>query len=306
MKVLVATEKPFAPVALNQIKEITENAGYQFLTLEKYEDKSELLKAVEDVDALIIRSDKITEEVIGAANNLKIVVRAGAGFDNVDLKASSEKNIVVMNTPGQNSNAVAELALGMMIFLARGKFNGKAGTELKGKTLGIHAYGNVGRLVANIAKGFGMSIAAFDPFISKESMEAEGVTVYDSAEDLYKNCQYISLHIPANDKTKNSINFDLLNSMPNGGTLINTARKEVVDEEGLVKLLETRSDMKYASDIAPNNAEVLLEKFEGQCYFTPKKMGAQTAEANINAGIAAINQIIAFLENGDTTFQVNK
>lgn len=306
MKVLVATEKPFAPAALNQIKEITENANYEFVALEKYTDKSELLKSVSDADALIIRSDLITEEVVNSGTNLKIVVRAGAGYDNVDLKAASAKNVVVMNTPGQNSNAVAELAIGMMIFLARGKFNGKSGTELKGKTLGIHAYGNVGKLVANIAKGFGMKIAAFDPFISKESMENEGVKVYESAEELYKNCQYISLHIPANEQTKNSINFNLLNNMPKGATLVNTARKEVINEEDLVKVLESRQDFKYASDIAPNNAELLFEKFDNQCYFTPKKMGAQTAEANSNAGIAAINQIIKFFTEGDTTFQVNK
>lgn len=306
MKVLVATEKPFAPVALNQIKDLTINAGYEFLALEKYQDKSDLLKAVSDVDALIIRSDKISSEVIDAAHNLKIVVRAGAGFDNVDLKSASEKNIVVMNTPGQNSNAVAELAIGMMIFLARGKFNGKAGTELKGKTLGIHAYGNVGKLVANIAKGFGMQINAFDPFISKEIIEADGVKVYDSAEELYKNSKYISLHIPANDKTKNSINYELLNLMPEGATLINTARKEVVNETELLTLLEKRPDFKYCSDIAPDNANELISKFADQCYFTPKKMGAQTAEANINAGIAAIEQIIKFIEKGDRTFQVNK
>ena len=305
MKVLVATEKPFAPLALNQIKEITKNAGYEFSKLENYEDKNQLLEAVKDTDALIIRSDQVTKEVIDAAKNLKIVVRAGAGFDNVDLEAASAKNVVVMNTPGQNSNAVAELAIGMMIYMARGKFNGKPGTELKGKTLGIHAYGNVGKLVANIAKGFGMKISAHDPFIAKEIMEKEGVKVYDSVEDLYKNCEYISLHIPANDQTKNSINFDLLNSMPSGSTLVNTARKEVVNEDDLVKLFEARPDFKYASDIAPGNAELLLEKFECQCYFTPKKMGAQTAEANINAGIAAINQIIDFIENGNTKFKVN-
>jgi D-3-phosphoglycerate dehydrogenase / 2-oxoglutarate reductase len=306
MKVLVATEKPFAPVALNQIKDITEKAGYQFTTLEKYQDKSELFNAVADVDGLIIRSDKITAEVIEAANNLKIVVRAGAGFDNVDLEAATSKSVVVMNTPGQNSNAVAELAVGMMIYMARGKFNGKAGSELKGKILGIHAYGNVGKLVANIAMGFGMRIAAYDPFISRENMEAEGVTVYDSADDLYKNSQYISLHIPANDQTKKSINYDLLNLMPKNATLVNTARKEVIDENELVKLLEARSDFKYASDIAPDNADELLQNFNDQCYFTPKKMGAQTAEANINAGIAAINQIIGFIETGDITFKVNK
>lgn len=306
MKVLVATEKPFAAIAINQIKDITEKAGYEFSKLEKYEEKNQLLEAVKDVDAVIIRSDLVTKEVIEAAQNLKIVVRAGAGYDNVDLEAASEKNVVVMNTPGQNSNAVAELAIGMMIFMARGKFNGKPGTELKGKTLGIHAYGNVGKLVADIAKGFGMKISAYDPFIVKEIMEKDGVTVYDSEEELYKNSHYISLHIPANDQTKNSINFKLLNSMPKGATLVNTARKEVVNENDLQKLMEERSDFNYASDIAPNNAETLLEKFADQCYFTPKKMGAQTAEANINAGIAAINQIVEFIENGDTTFKVNK
>ncbi len=306
MKVLVATEKPFAPAALNQIKEITEKAGYNFNALEKYTEKTELLNAVSDADAIIIRSDSITEEVINASKNLKIVVRAGAGYDNVDLKAASTKNVVVMNTPGQNSNAVAELALGMMVYIARGKFNGKPGTELKGKTLGIHAYGNVGKLVARVAKGFQMNIAAYDPFISRETIENDGIKVYDSAEELYKNCQYISLHIPANDKTKNSINYDLMNSMPKGATLINTARKEVINEEDLAKVLESRSDFKYVSDIAPNNAAQLMEKFANQCYFTPKKMGAQTAEANSNAGIAAINQIIKFFTEGDTTFQVNK
>lgn len=306
MKVLVATEKPFAPIALNQIKEKTINAGYEFLLIEKYEDKSQLLDAVESADALIIRSDKVTAEVIDAAKKLKIVVRAGAGFDNVDLEASTAKNICVMNTPGQNSNAVAELAIGMMVYLARGKFNGKAGSELKGKSLGIHAYGNVGKLVANIAKGFGMKINAFDPFVSKELIEKDGVTVYNTVEDLYKNSQYISLHIPANDKTKNSINFELLNSMPDGATLINTARKEVINETDLLTVLEQRPDFNYGSDIAPDNASLIMEEFEGQCYFTPKKMGAQTAEANVNAGIAAIEQIIGFFEKDDRTFQVNK
>ena len=306
MKVLVATEKPFAPIALDQIKEKTADAGYEFLLLEKYEDNSQLLDAVAEADALIIRSDKVTAEVVDAAKNLKIVVRAGAGFDNVDLEASTAKNICVMNTPGQNSNAVAELAIGMMVYLARGKFNGKAGSELKGKSLGIHAYGNVGKLVANIAKGFGMKINAFDPFVSKELIEKDSVTVYNIVEDLYKNSQYISLHIPANDKTKNSINFELLNSMPDGATLINTARKEVINETDLLTVLEQRPDFNYGSDIAPDNASLIMEEFEGQCYFTPKKMGAQTAEANVNAGIAAIEQIIGFFEKDDRTFQVNK
>ncbi len=306
MKVLVATVKPFAAEAVEKIKGIIANAGYDFALLEKYEDKSQLLKAVSDADALIIRSDKITKEVIEAANNLKIVVRAGAGYDNVDLDTATEKGIVVMNTPGQNSNAVAELALGLMVYMARGMFNGKPGTELKGKTLGIHAYGNVGRLVAKIAKGFGMQVSAFDPFIPKEKIEAEGVKVYESAEELYSNNQYVSLHIPANEKTKNSINYELLTKMPKGATLVNTARKEVINENDLLKLLNERTDFKYVSDIAPTNADELLEKFPAQCFFTPKKMGAQTAEANINAGVAAANQIVNFIENGDVTFKVNK
>jgi D-3-phosphoglycerate dehydrogenase len=306
MKVLVATEKPFAPAAVSKIKAVVEKANYELVLLEKYTDKSQLLEAVADADAMIIRSDKATKEVIDAAKNLKIIVRAGAGFDNIDLEAATAKGIVAMNTPGQNSNAVAELAIGMMVYMARGLFNGKAGSELKGKTIGIHAYGNVGKLVGNIAKGFGMNVAAFDPFVSSEVIEADGVTVYNSAEELYANCQYISLHIPANEKTKDSINYELLNKMPKGATLVNTARKEVVNEADLVKLMTEREDFKYVSDIAPNNADELVEKFEGRVYFTPKKMGAQTAEANINAGIAAATQIVNFIENGDTTFQVNK
>ena len=306
MKVLVATEKPFAPAAVNEIKTIVEKAGYEFALLEKYEDVSQLKEAVADADALIIRSDKATKEVIDAGNNLKIIVRAGAGYDNIDLEAATSKGVVAMNTPGQNSNAVAELALGMMVYMARGLFNGKPGTELKGKTLGIHAYGNVGKIVAHIAMGFGMKVGAFDPFIAAETIEADGVKVYNSVEELYSNSQYVSLHIPANDKTKNSINYNLLNLMPKGAALINTARKEVVDESSLVKLMEDRGDFRYASDIAPDIADELLEKFNGRCYFTPKKMGAQTSEANINAGIAAATQIVNFLENGDTTFQVNK
>ncbi len=307
MKVLVATKKPFAKVAVEKIKEIVGNAGYDFALLEKYESNDEFLNAVKDVNALIVRSDKVTREILDAAKELKIVVRAGAGYDNIDLEAASEKGIVVMNTPGQNSNAVAELALGLMVYTARGFFNGKPGTELKGKTLGIHAYGHVGRLVAKIAKdGFGMNVSAFDPFIPKEKIEADGVKVYESVEELYANNQYISLHIPANEHTIKSINYDLLSKMPSGATLVNTARKEVIDEESIVKIMEERDDFKYVSDIAPDNASLLLEKFPGRCYFTPKKMGAQTAEANINAGIAAANQIVKFFTNGDTTFQVNK
>ena len=307
MKILIATKKPFASEAVEKIKEIVQNAGYEFALLEKYTEQSELVDAVKDVNALIVRSDKITREVIEAAGELKIVVRAGAGYDNIDLTTATEKGIVVMNTPGQNSNAVAELALGLMVYAARGFYNGKPGTELKGKTLGIQAYGHVGSLVAKIAKnGFGMSVSAFDPFIPAEKIEADGVKVYNSVEELYANNRYISLHIPANEQTKNSINYDLLNKMPRGATLLNTARKEVVDEDSLIKIMEEREDFKYVSDIAPDNAELLKEKFPGRVYFTPKKMGAQTAEANINAGIAAANQIVNYFEKGDVTFQVNK
>ncbi|HRW21124.1 MAG TPA: 3-phosphoglycerate dehydrogenase [Bacteroidales bacterium] len=304
-KVLVATEKPFAKEAVEQIKKIGSEAGYEIVLLEKYSTVNDLLIAVTDVEAMIIRSDKATREVIEAGKKLKIIVRAGAGYDNIDLQAATDNNVVAMNTPGQNSNAVAELALGMMVYHARGFFNGKSGSELRNKSLGIHAYGNVGRYVAKIAKGFGMKIYAFDPFVEKTTIEKDGVNVVDSEKELYKTCQYISLHIPANDKTKNSINYNLLNEMPKGAVLVNTARKEVIDEEGLLKLMEERNDFAYLSDIAPDNAELLKEKFADRVFFTPKKMGAQTAEANINAGIAAINQIIAFLEKGDTKFKVN-
>ena len=305
-KVLVATVKPFAPKAVEEIKKVCDDAGYEMILLERYEDKNKLLKAVADVDALIIRSDKIDKEVIDSATNLKIVVRAGAGYDNVDLGSATIKGVVVMNTPGQNSNAVAELALGMMVFQARGQFNGKPGTELKGKTLGIHAYGNVGKLVAHIAKGFGMDVYAFDPFIDKAVIEADGVKVVHTAGELYQKCQYISLHIPANEKTKQSINYSMLSEMPKGATLVNTARKEVIDEAGLLEMFEKREDFNYISDIAPDCLSELQEKFPGRFYCTPKKMGAQTAEANINAGIAAAKQIVGFLEKGDKTFQVNK
>jgi len=304
-KLLVATEKPFAPKAVEEIKTISEKAGYEFALLEKYTDKAQLLDAVKDATALIIRSDKVTAEVIEAAKELKIVVRAGAGYDNVDLAAATAKNVTVMNTPGQNSNAVAELALGMMVFQARGQFNGKPGTELKEKAIGIHAYGNVGQNVARIAKGFGMNVYAFDPFVDKATIEKDGVVALESVEDLYKTCQYISLHIPANDKTKGSIGKEILGLMPAGATLVNTARKEVINEPEMVELMNTREDFVYISDIAPNNAEELQEKFAGRCFFTPKKMGAQTKEANINAGIAAAQQIVNFLEKGDETFKVN-
>ena len=305
-KVLIATEKPFAKEAVDQIKSIASDANYEVVLLEKYTEAAELLNAVADVDAMIIRSDKATKEVIEAGKNLKIIVRAGAGYDNIDLNAATANNVVAMNTPGQNSNAVAELALGMMVMIARNLYNGKSGTELRGKNLGIHAYGAVGKYVAEIAKGFGMTCYAYDPFISKESIQKDGVTAVDSAEELYQKCQYVSLHIPANEQTKKSINYNLLVKMQKNAVLVNTARKEVVHEEELVKIMQERTDFCYVSDIAPDNASEFAEKFEGRYFFTPKKMGAQTEEANINAGIAAINQIINYLEKGDTTFQVNK
>jgi D-3-phosphoglycerate dehydrogenase len=304
-KVLVATEKPFAPAAVSQIKDIIDHADFEFALLEKYETKEELLEAVKDATAMIIRSDKATKEVLDAAKDLKIIVRAGAGYDNIDLEAATSNGVVAMNTPGQNSNAVAELALGMMVFQARNQYNGTAGTELKGKSLGIHAYGNVGRYVANIAKGFGMEVKAFDPFVEKSAIEKDGVTAVDSVEELYSTCQYISLHIPANDKTKKSINFELLNKMPIGATLVNTARKEVIHEEELLKLMEAREDFTYISDIAPDCKADFEAKYPGRFFFTPKKMGAQTAEANINAGVAAANQIVGFINKGDITFKVN-
>jgi len=304
-KILVATQKPFHPDAVEGIKQIASKAGYEVSLLEKYNDKSELLDAVKDAHALIIRSDKATSEVIEAGQNLEIIVRGGAGYDNVDLEAATAKGIVVMNTPGQNSNAVAELALGMMVYFARNQFNGKAGTELRGKSLGIHAFGNVGRLVAEIARGFNMDIYAYDPFESDEKIRELGVTPVGSAEELYEKCQYVSLHIPANDKTKGSIGYDLLKKMPANATLVNTARKEVIDEDGLLKIMDQRDDFHYISDIAPDCKDEFEKKYEGRFFFTPKKMGAQTSEANINAGLAAANQIRDYFENGDKTFQVN-
>ncbi|MDR0363967.1 MAG: 3-phosphoglycerate dehydrogenase [Bacteroidales bacterium] len=305
-KVLVATEKPFAKAAVDGIRNIIEKAGYELVLLEKYVDVNEFYKAVEEVDALIVRSDKVTKEVIDAAKNLKIVVRAGAGYDNLDLAACTTRNIVAMNTPGQNSNAVAELAIGMMIYMARNTFKSGTGSELKGKKLGIHAYGNVGKLVGKIAKGFEMEVLAFDPFTPKDMMVQNGVTPVDNVEELYSKCQYISLHIPANEQTKKSIGYDLLSKMPKGGCLVNTARKEVINEEELVKIMEERQDLKYVTDIAADNQAILNEKFGTRVFATPKKMGAETAEANINAGLAAAQQIVNFLEKGDTTFQVNK
>jgi len=305
-KVLVATDKPFAPVAVQQIRKIVEDAGYELLLLEKYTEKSDLLKAVENADAMIIRSDVADKEVIEAGKNLKIIVRAGAGYDNIDLEAATANGVVAMNTPGQNSNAVAELALGMMVYSARNLFNGTSGKELRGKSLGIHAFGNVGKYVAEIAKGFGMKLFAFDPFVSESEMAKYGVAAIASEAELYSKCQYISLHIPATEKTKKSIGFELLSKMPKNAVLVNTARKEVIDEHGLLKMFAEREDFKYLSDIEPACKAEIEANYPGRFFFTPKKMGAQTSEANINAGLAAAKQIVAFFEKGDTTFKVNK
>ncbi|CAK7029852.1 MAG: Hydroxypyruvate reductase [Parabacteroides sp.] len=305
-KVLVATDKPFAPIAVKGIREVVEGAGDELVLLEKYTSKAELLDAVKNVDAIIIRSDIIDTEVLDAAKQLKIVVRAGAGYDNVDLAAATAHNVCVMNTPGQNSNAVAELVFGMLVMAVRNFYNGTSGTELMGKKLGIHAYGNVGRNVARVAKGFGMEIYAFDPFCPKEVIEKDGVKAVASVEELYSTCNVISLHIPATAETKNSINYALVNKMPKGGVLVNTARKEVINEAELIKLMEERADLKYVTDIMPAANEEFVSKFAGRYFSTPKKMGAQTAEANINAGIAAAKQIEGFLKEGIEKFRVNK
>ncbi len=305
-KVLVATDKPFAKVAVDGIRKIIENAGFELVLLEKYTSQSDFKNAVTDVDAVIIRSDIADKEVIESGKNLKIIVRAGAGYDNIDLAACTDKGVVAMNTPGQNSNAVAELAFGMMLMAARNSFDGSSGTELRGKKIGIHAYGNVGKYVAEIAKGFGMDIYAYDPFVSNEAIEKDGIKPLNSVEELYSTCQYISLHIPANEKTKKSINFELLSKMPKNACLVNTARKEVINEEGLLKIFAERTDFKYVSDIEPACKAELAEKFAGRYFFTPKKMGAQTSEANVNAGLAAASQIVDFIKNGNKTYQVNK
>ncbi len=307
--VLVATVKPFAPEAVEGIKKLAEQAGYEFRLLEKYQDQNELIQAVKDVNALIVRSDKVTKEVIDAAPNLEIIVRAGAGYDNIDIQYAKEKGIVVMNTPGQNANAVAELAIGMMIYMARNKFNGKPGTELKGKTLGLLAFGNVARNVARIAKGIGMDIYAYDAFVPKEVIEQAGVKPVNSQEELFEKCQYVSLHLPLTEQTRKSIGYDLIIRMPKNATLVNTARAEIINEPELLKVFEERDDFKYLSDIKPVDEQTLKtleEKFAGRFFFTPKKMGAQTREANINAGLAAIRQIIDYFEKGITRFQVNK
>ena len=306
MKVLVATEKPFAKIAVDGIRKEVEAAGYELALLEKYTEKQALLDAVKDANAIIIRSDIIDKEVFDAAPNLKIVVRAGAGYDNVDLEAATAHGVCVMNTPGQNSNAVAELVFGMLIMAVRNFYDGKSGTELKGKKLGIHAYGNVGRNVARIAKGIGMDIYAYDAYCPKEVMEADGIKALDSAEELYATCDIVSLHIPATPETKNTINYALVNRLPKNGILVNTARKEVINEAELIQLMDERADLKYITDIMPVANEIFAAKFPGRYFSTPKKMGAQTAEANINAGIAAARQIVGFLRDGCEKFRVNK
>ena len=306
-KVLVATEKPFAKKAVDGIREVIEKAGYELKMLEKYTDKAQLLEAVADVDALIIRSDKVTAEVLAAAKNLKIVVRAGAGYDNVDLDAATERGVVVMNTPGQNANAVAELTIAMMVFMARNGFNPGTGMELRGKRLGIVAYGAIGRIVADVADGFGMYVHVYSrPNPNKVRLYAKHLRRDDSLEQMFSESNFVSLHMPATPETKGMIGYDLIKLMPAGGVLVNTARKELVDEEGLIRAFEERSDLKYVTDIAPVRIEEMKEKFGNRVFATPKKMGAETAEANINAAVAAATQIVGFFEKGDVQFQVNK
>ncbi|MEI7980711.1 MAG: NAD(P)-dependent oxidoreductase [Bacteroidota bacterium] len=305
-KVLVATDKPFAAVAVKGIRKVIEDAGFELVLLENYSSQDDFSKAISDADAVIIRSDKATKEVIDAGSRLKIIVRAGAGYDNIDLPAATARGVVAMNTPGQNSNAVAELAIGMMVYYARNFYSGKSGTELLGKKLGIHAYGFVGKNVARIAKGFGMDVCAFDPFIPKQDIEKDGVKWVSTVEELYQTCHFISLHIPANSQTKQSVNYALLSKMPAPACLINTARAEVINEPDLLKMFQERKDFAYLTDVEPTNKAEIETNFKPKFFCTPKKMGAQTEEANINAGIAAAKQIVNFIKNGDKTFQVNK
>jgi D-3-phosphoglycerate dehydrogenase / 2-oxoglutarate reductase len=306
MKILIATEKPFVPLAIKQIREVTEAAGFKLALLESYKDKSELLEAVSDADALIVRSDKVTTEVLDSAKQLKIVVRAGSGYDNIDLASCTAHNVVAMNTPGQNSNAVAELAFELMLYQIRGGFSGKSGTELRGKTIGLHAFGNVGKYVADIARGFGMDIYAYDPFVSERVMKNNGAKQVINVQELYLKCQYISVHMPSNEITRKSIGYDLLKRMPQNAVLVNTARKEVVDEEGLLKIFEERPDISYLSDIEPDCKAVFEQKYKGRYIFTSKKMGAQTEESNINAAVAAARQIIDYFKNGKEKYRINR
>lgn len=306
MKILVATEKAFAPVAIRQIREIVESEGHELEIFENYIDPSELLAAVRGTNALIVRSDIISKAVIEAAPDLKIVVRAGAGYDNLDLETCSAHGVVAMNTPGQNSNAVAELVFEMLLYRARGGFSGNVGTELRGKTIGIHAFGNVGRYVAEIARGFGMKIYAYDPFVGEDVLTAAGVIPCKTVADLYSSCQYVSLHMPASEKTNKSVTYDLLASMHVPAVLINTARREIIDEHDLLRIFETRHDFVYLADVEPDCRHVIEEKFTGRFLFTAVKMGAQTGEANINAGVAAARQIVDYFRTGNEKFRLNK
>jgi D-3-phosphoglycerate dehydrogenase len=306
MKVLVATEKPFAPIAIRQIREVIEAAGFSLALLENYKMKSELLKAVSDADAIIVRSDLITSEVLDAAKNLKIVVRAGAGYDNLDLTACTSHNVLAMNTPGQNSNAVAELVFELMLYQIRCGFSGRSGFELRGKTIGLHAFGNVGKYVADIARGFGMDIYAYDPFVSERVMKNNGAKQCINVEELYAKCQYISIHLPSNSITNKSVGYDLIKIMPKNAVLVNTARKEVIDEDGLIKIFDERDDISYLADVEPDCKAIFEEKYKGRFIFTSKKMGAQTEESNINAGVAAARQIVDYFKLGKEKYRLNK
>jgi len=306
MKVLIAVEKPFAFIAIRQIREVTEAAGFRLALLENYKNKSELLEAVSDADAMIVRSDQVTSEVLDAAKKLKIVVRAGSGYDNIDVESCTAHNVVAMNTPGQNSNAVAELAFEMMLYQIRGGFIGKSGTELRGKTIGLHAFGNVGKYVADIARGFGMDIYAYDPFVSERVMKNNGAKQCINVQELYEKCQYISIHMPSNNITNKSIGYELIKKMPHNAVLVNTARKELIDEDGLLRVFEERSDISYLSDIEPICKAVFEEKYKNRFIFTSKKMGAQTEESNINAGVAAARQIVDYFKNGKEKYKLNR
>jgi len=306
MKVLIAVEKPFAFIAIRQIREVTEAAGFRLALLENYKNKSELLEAVSDADALIVRSDLVTSEVLDAAKKLKIVVRAGSGYDNIDVESCTAHNVVAMNTPGQNSNAVAELAFELMLYQIRGGFCGKSGTELRGKTIGLHAFGNVGKYVADIARGFGMDIYAYDPFVSERVMKNNGAKQCINIQELYEKCQYISIHMPSNKITNKSIGYELMKKMPHNAVLVNTARKELIDEAGLLRVFEDRSDFSYLSDIEPDCKAVFEEKYKNRFIFTSKKMGAQTEESNINAGVAAARQIVDYFNNGKEKYKLNR
>lgn len=304
-KILLATEKPFAKIAVDTIKDIFQKANYELILLENYKSKEDFLKAVENVDGLIVRSDIVDKEVFDNAKNLKIVIRAGAGYDNIDLNEATAHNVIVMNTPGQNSNAVAELVFGLLITLIRKKYSGKSGFELRGKTLGIHAYGNVGKYVNLIAKGFGMKVYAYDPFVDEIKMKEDGVQKVNDVKELYSKCQIVSLHLPKTKETVKSINYDLFKLMPENAVLINSARSEIINEDDLIKIMEERKDFYYGADVEPEKKSIFIEKFSDRVLFTEKKMGAQTEEANINAGIAAAKQMVDYFEKGITTFKVN-